>query len=251
MSTRILLATAALTMTVAVAARAGQHEGHQGAAASPDSAQTALCRQAQAGVSATIDAALKRLDEAKQTNSMSGMRAANDELQTALLDVRRQLAPCAEMQAAADGNAGHTMPNAPSAPAAAPAPDAHAGHTASVPAPAAPSNDRGPSVSGVRIAVRAIPDPARTSAENRFEVTVADGQGRPVEGADVSLLFVMPAMPAMKMPEMRNEIRLMRAGNGRYAGSGRLMMAGQWNVTAIVKLDGKTIGQQNVTITAK
>jgi len=49
------------------------------------------------------------------------------------------------------------------------------------------------------------------------------------------VLFVMPAMPAMKMAEMRNEVKLKPSGPGLYAGSVDVMMAGTWNVTVIVK----------------
>src|SRR6266853_642054 len=45
--------------------------------------------------------------------------------------------------------------------------------------------------------------PAKTG-ENTFEVLVKDAAGKPVTDADVSVGLFMPAMPAMKMPEMRN-----------------------------------------------
>jgi YHS domain-containing protein len=134
----------------AASAAAGQHEGHQaGTAAAPTAAQVADCRQAQPVITALLNAALKRLDDARLTNSAPAMRAAADDVQAALVDVRTQLAPCATMApAAAEGQAAHTMPAAPAAPgsprpatqpAAAPPPvaaDAHAGHT--MPAPPAP-----------------------------------------------------------------------------------------------------------------
>ena len=43
------------------------------------------------------------------------------------------------------------------------------------------------------------------SGDNQFEVMVNGADGKPVSDADVSILFVMPAMPAMKMTEMRHE----------------------------------------------
>jgi nitrogen fixation protein FixH len=80
---------------------------------------------------------------------------------------------------------------------------------------------------------------------------VKGADGKPVTGADVSVLFVMPAMPAMKMAEMRNEVKLKPAGAGTYAGSGNVMMAGKWNVTVSVKRGGKELGQKKLTLTAK
>ena len=89
------------------------------------------------------------------------------------------------------------------------------------------------------------------AGENKFEVMVKGPEGKPVADADVSVLFVMPAMPAMKMAEMRNEVKLKPSGAGMYMGSGNVMMAGTWNVTVSVKQGGKEIGQKKLTLTAK
>jgi YtkA-like len=77
------------------------------------------------------------------------------------------------------------------------------------------------------------------SGENQFEVMVKGADGKPLENADVSILFVMPPMGAMA--EMRNEVKLKSAGGGKYTGSGNVMMAGKWNVTISVKQNGKEI----------
>ena len=102
----------------------------------------------------------------------------------------------------------------------------------------------------VDIAFQSLPKPAKTG-ENTFEVTATDATRKPVTDADVSVLLVMPAMPAMKMPEMRNEVKLKPTGAGKYSGTGQVMMAGTWNVTVSVKEDGKEIGQKKLTLTAK
>ena len=91
---------------------------------------------------------------------------------------------------------------------------------------------------------------AAKAGDNDFEVVVKDSSGKPVTNAEVSVLFVMPAMPAMKMPEMRNTVKLNAAGNGRYTGKGQVMMAGKWNVTVSVKQRGKEIGRKTLTLTA-
>jgi hypothetical protein len=89
------------------------------------------------------------------------------------------------------------------------------------------------------------------AGDNQFEVMVKGADGKPVSGADVSVLFVMPAMPAMKMAEMRNEVKLKPSGPGMYMGPGNVMMAGKWNVTVSVKQGGKEVGQKKLTLTAK
>ena len=92
---------------------------------------------------------------------------------------------------------------------------------------------------------------AAKTGDNQFEVMVKGADGKPVSDADVSLVFVMPAMPAMKMPEMRNEVKLTSAGGGTYTGTGPVTMAGTWTVTVSVKQGGKEIGQKKLTLTAK
>ena len=94
------------------------------------------------------------------------------------------------------------------------------------------------------------PKDVKTGA-NEFEVMVKGADGKPVSDADVSVLFVMPAMPAMKMAEMRNEVKLKPSGPGMYMGSGNVMMAGKWNVTVSVKQGGKEVGQKKLALTAK
>jgi YHS domain-containing protein len=115
------------------------------------SAESLQCAQAQPLVTRTIEAATARLETARQSNSPAQMRAAIDDLQGALRDVRAQLAPCAAIPTPM---AGHTMPgvqppsSAPGMPAMSPggpppapgavapaATDPHAGH-AMTPTPA-------------------------------------------------------------------------------------------------------------------
>lgn len=148
-SNAFLLAALALLMS-ATAARAQQPPATPPTTAS---AEVMQCAQAQMVVDRLLSAANTRLETARQANSAADMRAAVDELQATLRDVRAQLAPCASIQPAGDPHAGHTMPNAAASPAAAPsasaptaakpgaapkpaATDPHAGHTMAPPKPA-------------------------------------------------------------------------------------------------------------------
>lgn len=99
------------------------------------------------------------------------------------------------------------------------------------------------------IAFTSSPKPTNTG-DNTFEVTVKDAAGKPLTDADVSLLLTMPAMPAMKMPAMRNDVKLKHAGAGKYTGTGQVMMAGMWTVTVSVKQHGAEVGQKKLTLTA-
>jgi len=84
---------------------------------------------------------------------------------------------------------------------------------------------------------------------NDFEVMVKGADDKPLSGADVSVLFVMPKTGAMA--EMRSEVKLKPSGAGMYMGSGNVMMAGTWNVTVTVRQSGKEIGAKNLALTAK
>ena len=102
-----------------------------------------------------------------------------------------------------------------------------------------------------RLSIMLMKPTAATTGDNQFEVMVNGADGKPVADAEVSVMLVMPAMPAMKMAEMHNEVVLKPAAAGTYTGTGQVMMAGKWNVTVSVKKGGKELGQKKVTLTAK
>ena len=109
----------------------------------------AACVQSQQQAMAAVDTANRRIELARQTNQPAAMRAAMDDLQTVLSSIKTQLAPCAELQAAAAPPAHDManmagMTNMPPSPAAA-ASDPHAGHVAGATpqAPAAGSRTTG------------------------------------------------------------------------------------------------------------
>ena len=102
-----------------------------------------------------------------------------------------------------------------------------------------------------RLDIMLMKPTAVKTGDNQFEVMVTGADGKPVSDAIVSLMFVMPAMPAMKMSKMRHEIALKPAAAGTYTGTGQVMMAGQWNVTVRVTRGGKEIGQKKLTLTAQ
>jgi hypothetical protein len=101
-----------------------------------------------------------------------------------------------------------------------------------------------------KLAIAFLARPSKTG-ENTFEVLVKDGAGKPVMGADVSVLLFMPAMPAMKMPEMRSEVKLKDNGSGKYTGTGQVATTGMWTVTVSVKQGGTEIGQSKSTLTVR
>src|SRR5260370_30126644 len=76
---------------------------------------------------------------------------------------------------------------------------------------------------------------------NVFHVKLTDASGAPISGAEVSVTFFMPAMPAMGMASMRMPVTLSDKGNGFYEGSGQLESAGTCQVTTLAKKNGQQL----------
>ena len=92
------------------------------------------------------------------------------------------------------------------------------------------------------------PSPPKTG-DNTFEVMVKDPAGKPITDAEVTAMFHMAAMGAM--PEMKNNVALKHQKEGRYVGTGQVMMAGKWDVTVMVKRAGKEIGSKKFPVAAQ
>lgn len=100
----------------------------------------------------------------------------------------------------------------------------------------------------VDITLTSKPSPPKTG-DNTFEVRVKDAAGKPITDAEVTAMFYMGAMGAM--PEMKNTVTLKHQKEGRYVGTGQVMMAGKWDVTVTVKRAGKEIGSKKFPVTAQ
>ena len=131
-----------------------QHEGHQAASgqALPDVTQ---CARVQPVVDYIITAATTRLETARQSNNPTEMRAAVDQLDGALRDIRAQLAPCAAVSAATDSQGAHSMPGMQHTPEAGAAPVAPMDHS-NMPMGGAPATKPG-AVMGTKPTLPAAP----------------------------------------------------------------------------------------------
>src|SRR5205814_9506340 len=85
---------------------------------------------------------------------------------------------------------------------------------------------------------------------NVFRVKLTDANGAPISGAEVSVAFFMPAMPAMGMASMRIPVTLSDKGNGLYEGSGQLDSGGTWQVTILAKKNGQLIATKQLSVNA-
>jgi len=85
---------------------------------------------------------------------------------------------------------------------------------------------------------------------NVFRVKLTDVAGAPIAGAEVSVTFFMPAMPAMGMAAMRTPVTLSDKGNGLYEGSGQLESGGTWQVTILARKNGQLIANKQLSVNA-
>ena len=85
---------------------------------------------------------------------------------------------------------------------------------------------------------------------NVFRVKLTDSTGKPVSGAQVSVTFYMPAMPAMGMAEMRTNATLNDKGNGLYEASGTLGSGGTWQVTITAQQNGQMLASKQMNVSA-
>jgi RND family efflux transporter MFP subunit len=94
-------------------------------------------------------------------------------------------------------------------------------------------------------------DPATPrKGNNVFRVKLTDPSGAPVVGAEVTVTFLMPAMPAMGMASMRTPVTFSDKGNGLYEGSGQLESGGTWQVTILAKKNGQPIATKQLSVSA-
>lgn len=94
------------------------------------------------------------------------------------------------------------------------------------------------------------PDPPH-KGNNLFRVKLTDKNGMPLAGAQVTVTFFMPAMPAMGMAAMKTDVALIDKSGGVYEGSGTLGSGGTWQVTITAIQNGRAIGGKHFTATAE
>ena len=94
------------------------------------------------------------------------------------------------------------------------------------------------------------PSPLRAGS-NAFRVKLTGADGAAITGAQVTVTFFMPAMPAMGMAAMRSVATLGDKGGGLYEGPGEVQMGGTWQVTVLATKTGQTIAQKQFSVVAE
>ena len=93
------------------------------------------------------------------------------------------------------------------------------------------------------------PNPPRVG-RNLIRVTLTDPKGGPVNGAQVSATFVLPAMPAMGMAGKQVPVQLTPAGNGAYQGSVTLTGGGTWQVAVVARKGDQVLATHQLSVDA-
>jgi RND family efflux transporter MFP subunit len=83
---------------------------------------------------------------------------------------------------------------------------------------------------------------------NTFRVKLNGADGKPMDGAQVSVTFFMPAMPAMGMSAMKTTSTLVPRNSGLYEGTGELGSGGSWQVTITAQQNGRTIAVKQLRV---
>lgn len=100
-----------------------------------------------------------------------------------------------------------------------------------------------------KVEITTKPSPLRKGA-NQVLVTVHDSAGRPVTDAQVSVVFFMPAMPAMGMSAMREAAKAKPVADGSYTAEINLPSGGTWTVTVVANRGGKQIASRQLRLAA-
>jgi membrane fusion protein, copper/silver efflux system len=85
---------------------------------------------------------------------------------------------------------------------------------------------------------------------NIFRVKLTDGKGAAISGAQVTVTFFMPAMPAMGMAAMRTVVPMSDKGSDVYEGSGQIGSGGTWRVTITARKNGQVIISKQLSVNA-
>jgi Cu(I)/Ag(I) efflux system membrane fusion protein/cobalt-zinc-cadmium efflux system membrane fusion protein len=102
---------------------------------------------------------------------------------------------------------------------------------------------------GVNVGLTTEPSPPRKGS-NIFRIELSGNNGAPIAGAQVTVTFYMPAMPAMGMAAMKTTVKCSDKGNGLYEGSGDLGSGGTWQVTVTAQQNGRIIANKQLTVNA-
>ena len=109
---------------------------------------------------------------------------------------------------------------------------------------------QGAEATAIQFSFRADPATPKSGSNVTAHVTVLDALGKPIPDAEVKVALVMPAMPAMNMPEMRSSADL-RWNGSDYTGTVKVPSSGSWNVEIEARRNGQPLGTYRSRLVAQ
>jgi len=104
---------------------------------------------------------------------------------------------------------------------------------------------------GERVVIDFSTDPSPPhKGSNSVRVKLTNSDGKPVAGAEVTVTFFMPAMPAMGMTAMKTVVAAGEKGGGIYEGKGELDSGGTWQVAVMARLHGQVVARRQLSLSA-
>ncbi|HEX4066488.1 MAG TPA: efflux RND transporter periplasmic adaptor subunit [Acidobacteriaceae bacterium] len=113
----------------------------------------------------------------------------------------------------------------------------------------AASGSNAPAAQSVQIDFSTEPSTPR-KGPNTIRVRLTGSDGKPAGGAQVTVTFSMPAMPAMGMGVMRTAAILLDQGQGVYSAPLELHSGGTWQVMVVVLRNGQTVTTKQLSVDA-
>lgn len=104
--------------------------------------------------------------------------------------------------------------------------------------------------SEVQFRFSADPPSPKGGSNTTVHVSMLDVSGKPISDAAVKVALVMPAMPAMNMPEMRSPADLNWDGT-QYTGTVKVPSSGAWNVEIEARRNGQALGTYRSRLVAQ
>jgi multidrug efflux pump subunit AcrA (membrane-fusion protein) len=104
--------------------------------------------------------------------------------------------------------------------------------------------------SEVQFRFSADPASPKGGSNATVHVAVLDASGKPISDAAVKVALVMPAMPAMNMPETRSPADLKWDGT-QYTGTVKVPSSGAWNVEIEARRNGQELGTYRSRLVAQ
>jgi hypothetical protein len=116
----------------------------------------------------------------------------------------------------------------------------------------ASSTSKSAETNAAKIDFHADADPMKAGHDNQFHAALTDTNGKPIADARVTVTLIMPAMPAMNMPEMKSSFDLpWTPSQQMYMGNGQPPMDGSWTVFVEARKNGAVLASYHTHLNAR